>query len=532
CLDWLKTTTNLITIPHLDDNAKLRMIRMIPFPDKIQDSMRKMYIQELSKLAKICFSNKQFECEAQLQTKMRGKAISSNELIDELLSQKFDDIEIASKFAQKFVLGSQIPSWFFPLVVDCFKKGRQDLAILHLKNASDHYKETDTFVIAAWKWIATQASSSSSEELIFLATNVSLPHFDCDYLVNTNLYPTIQACIHSAHTSVALVLANRVYQIFKANTQRQIDLSLYVPFPDETKEVVEENYSKLKQIYQKQFLGSVIDFCLDNGALSSAIRMERGLYQFEERQQTPGETTELFGLNHKERFEARLTMLEKLSLEEKQDYIFLIYADLFRTTGADSNLLSQRHDRFLKELYTKFGLTWFLVSVRTCSEVGLDPQYVEKLIDFLKTQQIYQVYYESLEEEINLQKAYPRFCQALGILLPRTLPSAEQIRLALTKHAERVKQVKSLDLSDLGLEKIPNEILLFIQLDRINVSKNRLKVFPKIFNDSERGSNLTALTSVDLSHNQIEEVPARLQRLDSVYLEGNPLSKSRSLFNK
>ena len=128
----------------------------------------------------------------------------------------------------------------------------------------------------------------------------------------------------------------------------------------------------------------MIDFCLEKEDLSSAIIMERDFYQFEKRTQTKGETAELFGLNDVKTMDARLDKLEKLSLRDKQYYIFYLYADVFHSAKSDATALNQRHNTFLHTFYIKLDSMWFLSSARTCSKEGVDPYYVDKLISFKK----------------------------------------------------------------------------------------------------------------------------------------------------
>ena len=91
------------------------------------------------------------------------------------------------------------------------------------------------------------------------------------------------------------------------------------------------------------------------------------------------------------------------------------------------------------------------------------------------------------------------------------------------KYREKAKLVKSLNFSGLCLDLVPNEIQLFPHLNTIDLSYNRLTVFPDLFRDWNRTEHLKELTTIDLSNNQIELLPKDTEKLSAILIDDNPL---------
>lgn len=94
---------------------------------------------------------------------------------------------------------------------------------------------------------------------------------------------------------------------------------------------------------------------------------------------------------------------------------------------------------------------------------------------------------------------------------------AEQIRAWFEEHSEGLSQIKALDLSGLGLGKIPEEIRYFSGITYLNLVGNAIE-------DVAPLGTLSELVSLDLRENNIEEWPSQrrfFKNLQILQLEGN-----------
>lgn len=127
----------------------------------------------------------------------------------------------------------------------------------------------------------------------------------------------------------------------------------------------------------------------------------------------------------------------------------------------------------------------------------------------------------------NLEKMFHRLREQFPDLeLPPIQLSAKQIRYWMEHNPEILQVITALDLEGAGLSHVPPEINLLTNLEKLNLSLNRIRSLPEGFNPPH-------LMLLSLSHSSIEALPEGFnpQSLFWLYLSHTPIASLPSSLN-